>query len=221
MESTGAEICSSMRCVIVPWVRNSCVLRIAGQAGTGKTTFAAKLARKMLPYGLTPVFSAFTNKAVVNLRAKGGKPAMTLHQLLRTPTGFRLNPRGDAARIIAANPERAIVLLQPTLRGTRQILPPLDSEIRYGFVYDDHLAEDRKGGSTLVSWNDAGEIFEAEAGSETLITPLPDGAQFFRLPQMNENSRSRPSRNPRSRPSSTSQNACSVCGPISPRNSIP
>jgi hypothetical protein len=164
--------------VIECWRRDGGVLRVAGAAGTGKTTYAAELMQEMKDHGIRPIFSAFTNKAVVNLREKRAQPAITLHQLLRSPTGFKLNRIGFAAHIIETNPPEAIVLIR--MPGQRQIKPPLDTPTRYALVH----GEERP---TVVSWGNDGVTYEVTPHDDMVMTTLPEGAQFYRLPVMNEN----------------------------------
>jgi exodeoxyribonuclease-5 len=163
--------------VIMRWMRDGGVLRVAGAAGTGKTTYAAKMAQEMRQYGMRTVFSAYTNKAVVNLREKRAQPAVTLHQLLRSPTGFKLNRIGFAAHIIETNPPEAIVLIR--MPGQRQIMPPLDTPTRYALVHGEEPP-------VVVSWGDDGVAFKVDAASDMVMTTLPPGAQFYRLPVMSK-----------------------------------
>jgi exodeoxyribonuclease-5 len=57
--------------------------RIFGPAGTGKTTIAKEVVKR-LGYSLAP-FMAFTGKAALRLREKGAANAATLHSIIYTP----------------------------------------------------------------------------------------------------------------------------------------
>lgn len=68
--------------------RNSMTFNLYGYAGTGKTTIAKEIARRVKG---AVIFGAFTGKAASVLRRKGCQSAATIHSLIYHPDGQRSN----------------------------------------------------------------------------------------------------------------------------------